>query len=218
MPLPVVDLVKIAWGGGIASGERWQTGCWFTWTPAALNITGAQLSTLAGHALTRMQTLFWGVDTTQNTSATTLDSCVATFYRGGVLQFSATANQTAVGGTGTAPQPVYTARVITLLTARAGRKYRGRMYIPTTSLAPTAATGLWATYITPLGHFKSVLTQTTSDILTDFGASTAGPVVVSQVSAEATPVTALRTDNKPDTQRGRERSINPTITDSVTIP
>jgi len=218
VPLPVVDLVKVSWGGAVASGERWSFGVWWTWNPVALNITGAQLATFAGHALANMQTSFWGVDTTQNTSATTLTDCTATFYRGGVLQFSATATQTASGGTGTAPQPVYVARVITLLTARAGRKYRGRVYVPSTSLAPVAATGLWASYITPLGHFKTVLLNTTSSLLTDFGATTAGPVVVSQVSAEATPVIALRTDNKPDTQRGRERGISATITDNVTIP
>lgn len=218
MPLPVVDLVKVSWGGAVASGERWSTGCWYTWTPAALNITGSILATFAGHALSNFNTSFWSADTSLNTSATTLTTCTATFYRGGVLQFSATAAQSAVGGTGTSPQPVYVSRVITLLTARAGRKYRGRMYLPMTSLAPVAATGLWPTFVTPLGHIKTVLINTTSSLLTDFGAATAGPVVVSQVSAEATPVTALRVDNKPDTQRGRERSIVPTLNESVTIP
>lgn len=217
MPLPIGDIVRYSWGGGIASSERWSVNVWQVVEGWINGPSDAQMAALATQGLAHFEST-WDFLKAKNTSGTNFDSCRVAWYRGGILQKTAQATQTPVVGTGSAPQPVFTSRVVTLLTNRSGRSFRGRSYLPWNAEAPNAATGLWTADTTNLTNFKNTLTACTADLLAIDSATGASPAVISEVQAVATPVFNLRMDNKPDTQRGREKKIQPTSVVTIPVP
>lgn len=119
---------------------------------------------------------------------------------------TATANKV---GTGSGTMPLSTACVATLLTALAGRRYRGRLYWP--------AVG-WE--CDPDGSFDSTLWEPFSEDVSEFleglatsapGATDLRPAVVSQAGGFITPVISVRSDDSPDTQRRRDEGLVPNV-------
>lgn len=104
----------------------------------------------------------------------------------------------AKAGTSTFRAPLTTSFCVTTLTGRPGGSYRGRMYLP------AAGMPLDASHRFTAGSMTTIVQA----LATWMGAGhTVGqygiPVVVSRTLGVATPITALRYDNKPDTQRRR---------------
>lgn len=111
-------------------------------------------------------------------------------------------------GSGTGALPLSTACVATLLTALSGRRYRGRLYWP--------AIG-WQ--VDPDGSFDGTIWTPFAEDVAEFlegvataapGATDLRPVVVSVAGGFVTPVTSIRADDLPDTQRRRDESLTPT--------
>jgi hypothetical protein len=102
-------------------------------------------------------------------------------------------------GTGTGFAPLQQCAVVSLRTGFAGRRTRGRMYVPASGAA--ANTGhLYASSV------ATNLANSTAAFFTAVNAmANAGPVsVLSQVGAGSiNPVTEVRVDDKPDIQRRR---------------
>lgn len=104
-------------------------------------------------------------------------------------------------GTATGSNPLQVAMVVTLLTGSAGRRNRGRMYLP-------------ATGVVMVDHMFSsarvdAAAQGVRDLLAGLGSETPPkpPVVVSTAGSSAKPITSVRADNKPDIQRRRANKL-----------
>lgn len=123
------------------------------------------------------------------------------------------------GGVGTgvgAGMPLQVAGCVTLRTALAGRRHRGRLYLPINNA------GVLASHQTDSSHVDGI----TDDLATWFNHMNAGQVsgggeggvcVISQVAGVATPVTLLTMDTKLDVQRRRAASQIATATGSATV-
>jgi hypothetical protein len=180
------------------------------------------MNTGASGCLADFNLSLWGSGTndlkSQNSTGVSLQTAKLYFYRAGTLQAAGTSTMTASPGTGTATQPVYTARCVSLLTNVPGRSRRGRIYLPYTGISPSAATGLWTSNAGLLGNVRSMINTLTTSALHLPGTSGCNLGVLSRTQGVITFVTSLRMDNKPDTQRGRERKITPSTFDTVSIP
>lgn len=110
-----------------------------------------------------------------------------------------------IAGTGTANQPLPTSFVLSLRTALAGRRARGRAYWPALSVVVQAA-GTFSS------GFMSAAPTEARNMIVAFGdaasATDLRPVVVSKVGAgQVTPVTQVAIGNVPDTQRRRRNAL-----------
>lgn len=110
---------------------------------------------------------------------------------------------TAVVGAGAIAAPFQCARVATLITARAGRRYRGRIYIPCLR-PPMVDTGKTGPYTA--GEVAQ-LADLLADLGTAFPNQSVAPAVYSAVADEVTPVTAVRIGDVVDTQRRRRDAL-----------
>lgn len=223
MNFPSGDIARIVIGGSIAGGESWSVG-WYYLTSGAGSPTPADITNLAVDGLSLFNSKVWDPGTgvklkAVNTSAFDLSFSKSYWYHNGVVQMSGAATMTPSVGTGTTERlPLYTCRVVTLRTNRAGRSFRGRTYLPWTGNAPAAATGLWTNSSdTPL-HLADFLATFASTVNGYLGSTSSGPVVVSTTHGTAEPIVRLEMDNKPDTQRGREKKIRATAIDSHSVP
>lgn len=217
MPFPPGDYVKVVHGGAVAGGESWSFGIWYEITGLISLPSPSVMNTLIGHISTSFQT-FWTTLKARNQPGVDARSVSAYFYRNGQLALQSNAGFAAVAGTASALQPVFVSRVVTLLTARAGRSYRGRCYLPYTGTNLSGSTNLWNSDSTTLTAMQTLINQTTSNVLGDLAGTTAGPVIYSNTTGSHEPVTSIRMDNKPDTQRGREGRLAATLFDTATIP
>lgn len=219
MAFPPGDYFRITLRGDIVGGESWSFSHYQELTGLIDLPADADLQTVCDACESHAATL-WVSLKAVNQAAIRFTGLELSFIRNGVhISTHQTNEGTAIPGTGTSvPQPVFLARVVTLQTVRAGRSYRGRMYLPYTGLNVANGTALWPTGSSVLTAVKTYMLGCTAEILTLPNAVTAGPVVYSVTAGAHEPVVALRMDNKPDTQRGREKSISATIFDAVTIP
>lgn len=114
--------------------------------------------------------------------------------------------------------PLQTSMVVGLHTDEAGARKRGRVYLPGHCRAVDAATALYQ---------QNTITEASDQLAAVFnsaGASMAGTlnasdalalVVYSPTGGFVTPVTSLVCDNRPDVQRRRAASLEPTSTHST---
>lgn len=222
MPLPAGDLFRVTVGGAAPSGENWSVGAWYDALLSSGTPGPADMNTIAAYALAQFQSNVWGAGggglAGNNVTGFALSTGKAYWYRNGVISGSGSAAQTATPGTGSSPQPQFTAQVVTLGTDTPGRSHRGRMYLPMTSRAPSGSTGLWPANSTLLnGVYAWLAAMRTNGI----GWSPMGNpalVVVSSTHGLKTIITQLRMDNKPDTQRGREKRVAATVIDTHAFP
>jgi len=221
MALPTQDLFKISIGGAVSGTESWSVGCWVEPLAFGTDPTPTQMNTLAANALGHFNTDLWslasfGLKTFNNTS-TTLVNCRAYHYRGGLAIGVGTASIAAVPGSGGAPQPGYVSRCLTLQSDLPGRSHRGRIYYPWNGQAPTPSSGMWSAASSTLTGMKNCLADIVIDVGAACGSVSNQLAVVSSAHGFTSKVTALRLDNKPDTQRGRNQSVIPSNYDSVTF-
>lgn len=218
--MPAGDFVKFIFGGSVGGSEHWSVGLWFSITIDHIP-TPTEMNTGAAGSLNDLNTKLWqttgGGLKSANSSGTTLASSTLYFYRNGVLQARGAATITPDAGSGSAPQPVYVARCVTLLSASPGRSKRGRAYLPWTGQAPSATTGLWGSGSGPLTGLKDAIDAIALAAAHLTGTSQMNCVVMSGTHGLATDVVSLRMDNKPDTQRGRERSIAATLQETAAL-
>jgi len=94
--------------------------------------------------------------------------------------------------------------VVSLRTEHAGRRFRGRMYLPVNASALTLGTAQWT------GTQTAIVANTWAAYFNDWnGSGDNGTIsVVSRVGAgEATPVSGVLVDTIPDTQRRRRNKL-----------
>lgn len=203
MAIPVGALKAVAYGQ-LAAGERFSHSQWFDGS-AAIGSTASRLA-----AETDINDLFANDFLT---SATLNLFCNSTVWQGMDFYWynggSAAAYQGKTVFTGkagvqtgaTLPQQV--ALAVTTRTARVGRSYRGRTYLP-----PLAAT-----YASTTGLLSTTLAQNLANAyalyLTDLIARTPSipAIVMSKTQSAMTPVNRLDVDTRFDVQRSRADKV-----------
>lgn len=199
-------------GGAQGGNEIWATSFWINMTtPVPSDAVATTVA--AGLAGLAVSSLFIAA----------LEPCIGTdctITDVGFYQYTGAATATYVGhdaisytGTGTSLNALQLCRVATLRTARSGRRYRGRMYLPHTGLLP--GTGhLWDASASNLLIDKLALWFT--DINAAF--TTYGSVgVMSGAGSTITPVVSVTADQRPDVQRRRANSQSVGTTHVATV-
>lgn len=111
-----------------------------------------------------------------------------------------------VGGARAAIHPYQTAQVVTLLTGRPGRSYKGRLFLPALSRELDATTLRVNSVVNPLiAKDMAVWLESVAQALP--GAVRIQPVVFSQKMNVATPVTAVSVGNLLDTMNRRRDAL-----------
>lgn len=200
MPFPAGSTHVVLVGTADDGVEEFNVGFWVDSAPvdssAAANAFCASIIAVSGFAslLVRLKALL-----TPDCRYTQVRSYT---YLGGSEQASYVgfANITAGQGTGSNSAPLQVSMVVSLLTAFAGRRSRGRMYLPASGLAydnhqfeSTVVTQV----ATEMGNFL-----TNVSAISGVGSTS----VVSRTAGTSTPITSLRVDSKPDIQRRRAGS------------
>jgi hypothetical protein len=196
MPIPA-GVARFVLVGHLTGGETFETGFWETGDFATQAEVDSAASTFASGAV---------IGPLDNLRALITADCgydevrVYGYPTGGpAASFVGTASLGAAG-TGTGQLPLQTCIVATLLTGAAGRRRRGRMYLPACG-AQLSAHQLTTPSVTQVS-------SSVADLLS-LGAPTPGheAVVLSQVAGTHAPVTQVRVDSKPDIQRRRAESL-----------
>ena len=109
-----------------------------------------------------------------------------------------------VGSASAANVPGDMCAVVTTLTGRPGRSYRGRAYLPWTG--PGLINGQFTSSdCTALANAYQSWLTTVKTATTPF--ANANPVICSQTKSVLTPVTQVKVDSKPDVQRRRLEKV-----------
>lgn len=122
-------------------------------------------------------------------------------------------------GSGTLQGGLQDAVVVTTLTDEAGKSKRGRMYLPAHCVIKNTLTAcLGNGQAARIAGIAGALLNDWADALASTldASDPLSPVVYSPTHGYVTPITALRADNKTDTQRRRAFSLEPSET--VTVP
>lgn len=182
--------------------EIWQTGFWWARPDSAdmadlaeFKLYTAEIETAVGG--------FWGTIKTKCSPAFAYNGVKSYWYRGGTGAALVADNPRAavVGTLAGACSPLDTCCCVSLVSDTAGRRGRGRMYLPRHETC-TAATGLFLNstvdYINALKALWNALLLQTHSIQQR---------VVSQKDGVARPMTSIRCDQLPDVQRRRENRM-----------
>ena len=199
-------------GTGVGS-EIWQTGFWWA-RPDTLDM--ADLAEFKLYTADIKPTVdgFWSSNNAKIYTSYSYPRNTSYWYRGGAGAALGADNSAAgvAGSLATNGAPVDTCCVLSLITETAGRRGRGRMYLPRHE-ACTVGTGLFASdassYVNAfaaVGH--NVLLQTHPVQLR----------VVSQADGVARPLNTIRADMLPDVQRRRENRMAKGTVTSVSVP
>lgn len=219
----MVQLVKfnVHWSG---LGEEGLTGCYFT--PGGVDSLGALEDAANGARDEIAAATYKAAITNMLSSDQKIDKITAYYYADAKLPATFAASAAFAGGGlagSSAPTlPLQTSCCVTLNTGHSGASYRGRMYFPATGVAMQAGHTFADVNITPLANAIAG-TSTTDGLLWDFAraldaAGTGGsdPVVFSRKLDAFNVITSVSIDNRPDVQRRRAASQQPTAT--VTKP
>lgn len=220
MPVPTdVPLLRVRVGGDIG-GDVWSTGAWFACGALSAAPSQAEMDAAALTILNLFDSKVWsgGIYGAWNTSGVNLKKCQLWAYMAGALVASGGNTKSPVAGTGTAPQPAYCSQVLTLLTARAGRSGRGRMYMPMTGVAPSSSNLQWTTATLGEGKIVDWIHEMSSSGGTDLPGTPALQMhVVSIAHGFHTEVIAVKADSIPDTQHGRNADVTPFATRTTNV-
>lgn len=186
----------------------------------------SELSDAAGNVLTH-----WDTDTTPSQKTGFLGMLLAaqkvdklSLYQYATLPGNASAQGevSPSGWVGTATLmygPLQTALCATTLTAHPGASYRGRQYFPGHVFQPSQASGLISNTATDQTATlaANMGTGAASAVANSLGIGTVDWVVYSPTKGIVTPITQVRVDNKLDTQRRREASLQPSHVQLVSV-
>lgn len=221
MALPLGHWLRLTLLGS-AGSDTWSTSVWFDLGNAYVVPTVAQLDTLVAAALTDFDSKVWSAASNPYKAAcstgTKLTGARGLTYTNNVLDQSDTHNITPIPGTGTSNHPMYVALVVTTQTGLAGRRNRGRMYLPATGLAADATNGLQNG--SPAAYANNIASWLNNRAAWATGATwiaSINPVVMTQTGSTPQQINNVRMDNKFDTQRGRENKIIATVTANATV-
>lgn len=210
MAIPA-NTTKVVLAGHLTGGEIFETGFWLTGdapvSDAAANVLAASLAASftsdAAAALRAMIGSGEGYDEVR----------VYSYVSGGPsASFVGSASLTAPG-TGTTYQGLNQACcVVTLLTGLAGRRNRGRMYLPATHVDIPSGAEFNPTQVDTIANAVGAW-------FTDINTAGPGPkvCVMSSAASAATPVLDVRVDNKPDIQRRRANKLAASHTKTVAL-
>lgn len=199
--------IHIVHGGRVVGSQRWSVGHWLSTATAS----PSQLSTLAEACFAAFKSNVWvgsaaGKLQSVNTSQMTLDSCRAYLYPDVGDTATAVGISSGVALSGTASSffgAAQVALVATLENGLAGRRNKGRMYLPQTAQVTQA--DLTLTPATTQAFANSVAGYLSAvRVLTVGGAPV--NVVVSRLTA-LDPITSVSVDGVLDTQRSRRNKI-----------
>lgn len=216
MAMPAGKLVRLVWGGPVTDSDIWQTGCWWK---TDHDVTQAELDEVTSDSIASLTTSFWAVSGSpgwrnQVSASTKLRDAKGYYYVNGELTLQSAHSQSAAPGASDVVLPPYVAAVFTTRTARFGRSYRGRMYWPANGAPINGGSGLFS----GMGQENATNLATVIGNILGAGAPFTGrPVVVSNTKAQATEITTVSLDNKPDTQRGRQNRDTATTTWSSAV-
>lgn len=204
MGVPAIGkFYKSSLGGSINDADVWTINTWWHVTSFTTEPGQGDCDSVASSLLSDFNSIFWspasnGFKTVNSPATTTTDNKVF-YYKDGVLTFESHTTISPTAGTAGNSQPAYCSQVTTLLTAGFGRSRRGRLYMPRTGVGGSAST------------LQYTLTQAMTDNLASWlghktysaGNVSLESVVMSLTLGQAFPITSIRTDSIPDTQRGR---------------
>lgn len=219
MALPLGSWLRFTALGSMVN-DTWSTNVWLRALGDTVP-TATQLDTWTASVLADFDSKVWS-NATNGLKLSNAPYCSLTggrglFYRDSVLQQSATHAMTPVVGSGSSIHPPYVALVATTLTGRAGRSFRGRMYLPVTALGVSGTTGQQSG--NPSGFATNLASWLSNHAAWTYwtGVTGAAPVVMTQTGATPENITAVRVDTKFDSQRGREDKLVPTATSSAAV-
>jgi len=209
-------------GGVLVGAQRWSIGLSLDGNtvppdPVAMNVAAVQMFndfntaawSASGTGLTPLKNLA--------SAQATLDSVRLYYYPTGATQATlvGASTQAPVVGSGGISNPPQCALVVSLLTGFAGRKNRGRMYLPCLSDDVTAvgqlSTGRAQLVATTVANWLS-LVRTRS--VTTGGNSI--PIVYSETAGNSA-IASVRVDSLIDTQRRRRDKLTPTQTGAANL-
>jgi len=191
MSIPA-GMTKFVLTWSLPGGEKAQCAWWEAGHVAA-DVDDAQIALMAASA--SFTTWLTGIKPLWNAQSS-LVGLDGYFYNGGTAAANHGHADLAVVGTGTGSHPNMVCCVLTLRTATASRRGRGRMYLPGIGIL-TQTTGLHdSTKVDTAVTSTAAYFSTRNDI-------TGGVVVVSQTGGTSALVTSVSADYVPDTQRRR---------------
>lgn len=207
MPGVSVAMIKVVPSGSIIGSQRWSTGLWFqvatTGTPAPADLVAslALIAPIFDTWATAMK-VFW-------LAPTTYDRVSAYYYAPGAVKstLSAISSRTVQTGTGTSPQPPRTCVVASLQTGFPGKSFNGRSYTPWTGQTLTAALQFGGSVPGIIGAAYKAMANSMNALTLGGPWGTAVLNVRSIATGVAHPVTQIRVDTLPDTQRRHEDKI-----------
>lgn len=205
------DVWQVTLVGTSPGGEEWATGFWMNGgSPQSSSDANTQAALIAGlAAFTTFTTALRGLMATD---------CAITQLRiysypagGSKAAFVGVKTLAGLNGTGSGGNALQVAGVATLHTEFAGRRARGRMYLPVSATGAMQAHQLSGFVNT----IDTALANLFSSINTAYDASAVS--VVSRVGAMATSVTSVSCDSRPDVQRRRAASYAATSSHATAV-
>lgn len=200
---PLMTHVTIA--GILRGGEIWQTGFWTrtgtATTPEGATAHAVRLAALfdnpGGLRAYMVGNLLRGGDSVESLT-------VAEYPEGGPTAQFIGEFRVHTPGTASGNLPNQVSMVASTRTGQAGRRHRGRMYLPAGGVTLTPTDSEFGT--SEITNAASAVATFFSAINTQGGAPPQGPeqvVVLSKVAGTALPVTSVIVDSRPDIQRRR---------------
>lgn len=182
----------------LAGGEFGETSIWCTGADIASESDAAACAeSVWGHWQDSMDTLLPSLIP----AGGKWTQCTAYHYTGGSSAAYIGMFVENVSGTGGTKLPYQTCAVVTLQTGLAGRRNRGRCYLPAMGLDGSTGTNqlVSATVDALADNFGAFLSALNSESSPDVGS----PVVVSRSATAIHPITQVRVDSRFDVQRRR---------------
>jgi hypothetical protein len=216
MGLPSGPLYRFTFGGPVSPTDNWLVGVYCTGSDG--NQTDATLNTWANTAFNSFNAKFWTAAASpwkvNCLAVTSLFQCRVFQYLSGTLTGEGISTAATVVGTGATAKPAYTAACFSLRTDAFGRSARGRSYFPATAVPLLAGTLQMSLAQQNVDNYAAFLNEFLNSTVTG---SAMIPCVVSQTQAIARPITSVKLDTIPDTQRGRNKMVATNVF-SHTVP
>lgn len=212
MPIPA-DVTRCTIHGTAAGVETFEFGFWLK-TNAPINDDAANL--VASSVADAFTTDLLPAVRAHNTTDTFFTGVRVYGYPTGGPTASSVGSASIVGGAGTdtgGSVPLQCSMCCTLLTGNAGRRNRGRLYLPMNGFPYTNhmfTSSIVDTIGTALGAFFT-------NWRANHGAAMGNPAVVSVAGGVAKEISSIAIDNKPDVQRRRANKLLPTHTQTVAV-
>jgi hypothetical protein len=210
MPGFIVSAIKLTWGGFIGGVQTWSTGLWLNHTELSPGMSQAQLDAWAAAMDPFVATWVTAIKPSWS-AGTDWRGVTASNYSIGTTVANRISHSNLSGtvvGTGSSILPPQCSLVHSLRTTEAGRRGRGRMYVPLTS--NTVQANHQTTSATTVTH-----TAATIALIHSLNAHAAGPTntnaqivsVASFTSGAMFPVTSVITNSDIDIQRRRSDKV-----------